>query len=219
VEENTDFRIELLPYCPVDNGADVSAWDIDEISVFGGCYSSQNNMSSIEGTVMTNDSLPISGVEMQLSENSSFSEYEKKMTDEFGFYSFDHLMKGHSYFIRGYKNDDVLNGVSSLDIIQIQKHLLGITPFTSLYQYIAADVNHSGTITVMDLFDLRKLLLGLTSSFPHNTSWRFGSLPQDMTGINISSFNEVGSVEYLERDTQIINFVGIKIGDLNGDVK
>ncbi|MEO6131837.1 MAG: hypothetical protein ABIQ02_08305, partial [Saprospiraceae bacterium] len=219
VEENTTFRIELLPYCPVGNGADVSAWDIDEIKIFGGCASVEGFKPVIKGEVKTQENQAISGAEMHLSQDPSFSVVDKILTEETGIYLFDQLETGRSYFVKGNKNDDVLNGVSTLDLIYIQKHLLGITPFTTLYQYIAADVNHSGYVSVIDLLDLRKLLLGIYSEFPNNTSWRFGSWPQEMNGTQISHFGEVSSIEYLDKDTQIVDFVGIKTGDLNGDVR
>jgi len=219
VDDNSLFRIELLPYCPVGNGAEVSAWDIDEIKIFGGCVPSQDIMSVIKGEVFTKQDQAISGVEMRLAENPSFADFDKKITDEFGTYLFNQLEKGSPYFVKGYNNEDALNGVSTLDLIQIQKHLLGITPFTTLDQFIAADINHNGNISVLDLVELRKLILGKYSEFPRNTSWRFGSLPQEMNSSNISQFREVSSIEYLEPDTLVMDFVGIKIGDLNGDVQ
>ena len=37
VTERSEFVFELLGYCTVGNGADVNAWDIDEISIDGRC--------------------------------------------------------------------------------------------------------------------------------------------------------------------------------------
>ena len=37
VEHNTVFSFEILPYCPVGNGSEVTAWDIDEIYVEVSC--------------------------------------------------------------------------------------------------------------------------------------------------------------------------------------
>ncbi len=219
IDENTNFRIELLSYCPVGNGANVSAWDIDEIKIFGRCVPDQNSISSIKGKVLTKNGQAVSGVEMQLSENPLFISFDKKATDSAGLYSFDQLMLGRSCFIKGYKNDDVLYGVSTLDILQMQKHLLGITPFTSIYQYIASDINQSGSVNVLDLLDLRKVLLGIYSTFPRNTSWRFGPLAQDMNGFDLSSFQEIKNLEYIKKDTQEVDFIGIKVGDVNGDIQ
>ncbi|MFZ1702949.1 MAG: T9SS type A sorting domain-containing protein, partial [Saprospiraceae bacterium] len=41
--KETEFEFELVPYCPVGNGAAMSVWDIDEIKVLGGCCESGNH--------------------------------------------------------------------------------------------------------------------------------------------------------------------------------
>jgi len=219
VDVNTAFRIELLPYCPVGNGAEVSAWDLDEIKIYAGCVPIIAEKPIINGNVLTREGLPISNAIIYLADNPAFSSAENKITDDEGYYVFDNLEKGTNCFLKGYKNDDVLNGVSTLDLIRIQKHLLGIEPFTSLHQYIAADINRSANVSVIDLLDLRKVLLGIYTDFPRNTSWRFGPMPQDMEGTELSSFKEIKSLEYITNDTQEVNFIGIKVGDLNDDIQ
>lgn len=218
VEAAAGFRIELLPYCPVGNGAEVSAWDIDEIQIIGACAPIEEDKSSVSGNVITANGKAISDVEIKLSENISFIPEIISLSDQFGAYAFDELQSGKGYFIKGYNNNDPLNGVSTLDLILIQKHLLGTIPFNTLNNYVAADANHSGNVSVVDLLEIRKLLLGKYSSFPKNTSWRFGVWPQDMNGSNISSFREIQTIEYLGSGTLNSDFLGIKIGDINGDV-
>jgi hypothetical protein len=63
--------------------------------------------------------------------------------------------------------------VSTLDLVLIQKHLLGRAKLNSPYKLIAADANRSGVITALDLLEIRKLILGITNKFQNNTSWRF----------------------------------------------
>ncbi len=53
VSEETIFNFELLPYCPVGNGAEKMVWDIDELTIKGGC----NNING--GTITTSDNLNI----------------------------------------------------------------------------------------------------------------------------------------------------------------
>ena len=219
ISENSAFRIELLPYCPTGNGAAVSVWDIDEIKIFGGCMPVADTNNVIIGEVYTREDIGIPEVKLHITNSNSFDDYDADTTDEGGTYSFNNLVKGGSYLLRGYKNNDSRNGVSTLDLIHMQRHLLGITPFTQLYQFIAADINRSGNISVLDLLELRKLILGIYSSFPNNTSWRFSYLPNGSSGGEITDWNEVAGIEYLENDTQKVNFVGVKIGDLNGNAK
>ena len=71
------------------------------------------------------------------------------------------------------KNDDWLNGVSTFDLTLIDKHILGVEYLNSPYKIIAADVNKSNTVTTYDMVELRKLILGIYTEIPGNTSWRF----------------------------------------------
>ncbi len=114
------------------------------------------------------------------------------------------------------KNDNHRNGVSILDLVKIQKHLLGKDPFTTLFEYLAADANNSQTISAIDLIELRKLILGIYIELPNNYSWRFiseESLMQD----TLDPWFHLGYVvtnPYL--DEKSLDFIGVKIGDLNG---
>jgi hypothetical protein len=218
IDEATIMRFELLPYCPVGNGAVVSAWDIDEISVFGGCLPSQPSESIILGNVFTKYGYPIPDAEMQLSQEPAFADVKYSNTDLSGAYAFEHVERKKNYYLKSYKNNDILNGVSTLDLLLIQKHLLGLIPFSTLDQYIAADINHDGVVNALDLVSLRKAVLGIHTFFPGNTSWRFGPVPQAMHTSDISLFREIYSIESLLKDTLVVDFMGIKIGDLNGSV-
>ena len=44
---------------------------------------------------------------------------------------------------------------------------------TNPYELIAADINKSGNISITDILQLRKLILGVDREFPENKSWRF----------------------------------------------
>ncbi|HJW27634.1 MAG TPA: dockerin type I domain-containing protein, partial [Saprospiraceae bacterium] len=217
VSEHTVFRIELLPYCPVGNGAAVSAWDIDEIRFMGGCLPNHLISPVIHGLVSTVDGRKIKDAGLFLSVDSTFTITQVQLSDEEGYYQYDHLDPGISFWMKGNKNDDLLNGVSTLDLIRIQKHLLGRQPFTAPDQFIAADINHNGIINAMDMVDLKKALLGIQASFPNNTSWRFGrfdNLPGNPAQAPFIEFQRTNT----EDPDQVISWTGIKIGDLTGDV-
>ncbi|HMR89972.1 MAG TPA: dockerin type I domain-containing protein [Saprospiraceae bacterium] len=65
---------------------------------------------------------------------------------------------------------DYIDGVSTIDLVFIERHILGIQPFTDGYQKIEADVNNNSSITAADVTMLRQLVLGITTSFTRN-SW------------------------------------------------
>ncbi|MDW8231136.1 MAG: hypothetical protein RMJ33_14985, partial [Saprospiraceae bacterium] len=66
-----------------------------------------------------------------------------------------------SYTVAPLKDDDYLNGVSTFDLVLINKHILGLEPLNSPYKMIAADANNSRSITTFDIVELRKLILGI----------------------------------------------------------
>jgi len=97
-----------------------------------------------------------------------------------------------SYLPRGENPDnsnfDPANGVSTFDVIQIQRHILNVALFTSPFQKIAADVNNSGTITTLDVILIRKLILGIISEFSEVDSWRFVPALGELDGIFWNDF-------------------------------
>ena len=219
VDSFAHFRIELLSYCRVGNNSDVSVWDLDDITIYGGCVSPLKKEPFIGGYVYDSKHNGLPNVTMELSRDPLFMDKQIVKTDASGYYSFGPLERGRSYSLRGSKNDAPLNGVGVLDLVFIQKHLLGIQPFSLLNEYVAADADRNGTINVLDLILLRKLLLGIYTSFPGNTSWRFGLWPQDFTRLDLNYFREIKFFESLDADYHGVNFIGIKTGDLNGDAR
>ena len=210
ISEPSLIRFELLPYCPIGNGAPVSAWDIDEISISAGCWPVQISQPFISGVVTAMDGRKMRNVAIDLSTKVGFSNAERVLTDNEGNYHVDHLNTGTSYYLKGSYTDELLNGVNTFDLLTIQKHLLGIETFTHADQFIAADVNHNASITAMDILELRKALLGKINSFPNNTSWQIGWFDEN------NAWKGIQSAEAIQEKT-VFNWNGIKIGDLNHD--
>jgi hypothetical protein len=101
----------------------------------------------------------------------------------------------------------------------MRAHLMGENVITDPYRLIAADVNGSGTITTIDMLELRQLLLGMNDEMLSNSSWRFVDADYVFTNPEnplAEDFPEYVEVENLLDCMQGANFVAIKIGDLNG---
>ena len=134
-----------------------------------------------------------------------------------GKYSTPGLYLGQSYDIIPKKDINPLNGVSTVDLIMMQKHILGISPIQSPYKLIAADIDRNGEINGIDLLELRKILLGIDRHFSNNESWRFVDALYKFNSLTTAlnePFKEKYSIRELSNSMEI-NFVGIKIGDLN----
>ncbi|MDX1408931.1 MAG: hypothetical protein R3330_12375, partial [Saprospiraceae bacterium] len=208
VNEETTFSFELLGYCLIGNGAPVAAWDLDEIRVEASCASPSDTEGLISGTVRTPAMVPIPDVAVHL----AGLEERICQTDESGQYTFQHNKLSGSYQISAAKEHGILEGVSTLDLIRIQKHLLGTNPFTSPFQYLAADINRSNSISTSDLLELRRLLLGLQKDFSQNTSWRFGDAYQDLVISDPWHWEESIAIDHLTGDATQQDMIGVKVG-------
>jgi hypothetical protein len=87
---------------------------------------------------------------------------------------------------------------------------------------LAADANNSESITAIDLIELRKLILGIYSELPNNSSWRFVdktySFP-DPYNPWMQDWPENHILNPLALGMNHADFFGIKIGDVNNTVK
>lgn len=142
------------------------------------------------------------------------------LTDVQGTFRVANIPFGQDYIIVPQRNDNLMNGVSTLDLVQISRHILGLQPFTSPYQWIAADIDKSGTVSTADVVRLRRLILNLETTLPNgNTSWRFVDVNYKFptTGNPISKpFPEVVNFNNFREKDAKVNFVAVKVGDVNG---
>lgn len=117
------------------------------------------------------------------------------------------------------KNNDPLNGVSTFDLVLINKHILGLEILSSPYKIIAADANGGNTVTTADIVVLRKLILGLITHFPNNISWRFvdaaHTFPNPSNPFQTPLFPQ--SITCLVPPATDVDFVAVKVGDVNGN--
>jgi hypothetical protein len=173
---------------------------------------------SILGEVLTEDIQSVEKVAVLLtSPGHVFPTY---VTVEDGKYNFNNVILPSTFTLNAERNDAHKNGVSTLDRVKIQKHLLGIEAISSPYDLIAADANNSQGVSAVDLIELRKLILGIYTELPNNKSWRFvdetfqfadPTSPWPLEA-SISATNGGGNM--FNQD-----FVAIKVGDVNNTVQ
>ena len=170
----------------------------------------------VVGQVLFSDGGVMDKVEVHLTkEEGVYLNDDLDVTDTDGGYEFMDAAAGESYYVDPRKNDDILNGVTTLDILQIQRHVLGITPLTDARHKIAADVNNDGKISAFDLVELRKVLLGKSISFNNNESWTFVYEGQNLEDIFLYGDEMMRRYYIPTLEGQMdIDFEGIKIGDV-----
>lgn len=188
----------------------------------------QNNMGEpcsddltggiIAGLINTEGSEAVESV--QVKETSSLQ--SEITTGIEGLFQFMNVPLGSHLSIEPKRNDALRNGVTTMDILLIQRHILGIERLDSPYKLIAADVNNNGAITGSDLVEIRRVILGTSNEFTDNESWRFVSSdyefinPENPFGEN---FPEIVNIYNYNGNQPAIRFVGIKIGDVDNTAR
>jgi hypothetical protein len=83
---------------------------------------------------------------------------------------------------------------------------------------VAADVNKDGKVTTLDIVELRKAILRISTTFPNGqNSWRFVSKNYAFSsteGAAGETFPETYNINNLKAQ-QKADFVGVKVGDVN----
>ena len=176
--------------------------------------------ADISGQITTVPVQGIKGVEIKL--HAPGHVFPTYITNEDGRYLYGNLVSPDGIKIMPSKNDFHKNGVTTLDLVKIQKHLLGRENIESPYQLLAADANNSQSVSAIDLVELRKLILGIYTDLPATDSWRF--VRKDYVFENpeypweemSQPFNEVETITVqVFEDIDSLDFYGIKIGDVN----
>jgi len=174
--------------------------------------------SILAGEVLTEDVQSVAQVGVSLSAPGHV--FPTYVTLQDGKYQFTNMVLPNNFSINAERNDNHKNGVSTLDLVKIQKHLLGIEPLNNPYDLIAADANNSQSVSAIDLVELRKLILGLYTELPANKSWRFvDAAYQFADPTNPWPFSEVIDVVNNTGNATDKDFVAIKVGDVNNTVQ
>lgn len=170
----------------------------------------------VQGSIMNPNDEPVKDVSVKL-EGSEMN----MITGTNGTYNFADVTSGGSYIITPSKKDDYLNGVSTLDLVMIQRHILGIEKLDTPHKLIAADVNNDKNISASDLTDLRKVILGVTEEFSNNDSWKFFDKAYNFADPKTAHTESLPLVYNLDNIASDMNvdFMAVKIGDVNGNAK
>ncbi|WP_284283904.1 DUF7507 domain-containing protein [Portibacter lacus] len=177
--------------------------------------------ASISGAITTETGDSITGVTVEI--NTFSPEYPNSIvTTTSGDYAFNSNPHNYDYEIKPSKDYDYRNGVSTIDLVLIQRHILGMQSLEGPYKMIAADVNSDCKVSAIDLLNLRKLILGLyvDDDLPNNESWRFVDKFFEFNDPEKPcDYTEVLTINNLQEDAMDNDFMGIKIGDVNGSAQ
>jgi hypothetical protein len=169
----------------------------------------------VAGRIVNPDGSPMAGITTQL--DAAMPGYPRQeVTDSNGEYAFTNAPFNLDYMLTAISdNDDYLNGVSTLDIVLIQRHILGQSRFEDPMKMISADVNDDRNITAIDLIELRKLILGINDVLPNSDSWRYVSNTTFLSMNNPWQYSTDNAINVMSINMLNQNFTATKIGDVN----
>jgi len=161
---------------------------------------------TINGRVNTLSGRPLNNVEITTGSGAT-------ITNGFGGYQIGASV-GESYVLSAAKDIDPREGLSTIDLIILQRHLLGITTIENPFLRLAADINRDGEVDLGDLITLQALILAREDLYPEGSPWRFVDARWD--GIGLPS--EEISIDELLVCGFDHDFIGIRLGDLNNSL-
>jgi hypothetical protein len=207
---------------PTDGLVPVSIYVTDEVGNFDFCSTFIQVQDPngacviptglITGTIETEYQEEIEEVTVTLTDNNGL--YMPVVTGPSGGFIFN--MAPNDMEVTPEKDMNYLNGVTTYDLVLIAKHILGTELLDSPYKVIAADANHSESVTTLDIVKLRALILHIDDELSNNNSWRFVDMSYVFpNAVNPwqETFPEVIDLELNTVDPA--NFIGVKIGDVN----
>lgn len=183
------------------------------------CEDQASGMSFVTGYIETDQEKRVEDVEVSI-RNEADNYVEFWDTDRDGDYIFDNLANNDTYHLNAYKDDAPLNGVTTLDLLFIQKHIIGVELLDSPYRIIASDIDNNQRISATDLSYLRKMILGVYDEFSNEQkSWRFVDAAYEFDyNLEPFPFKESISISGLSSNHTEMDFMAVKIGDVNGNV-
>jgi uncharacterized delta-60 repeat protein len=139
---------------------------------------------SISGSVIycSNPTLsPVPGATLTLTGSGSGS----TVSDSFGNYAFSNLTVGGNYTVTPTKADRPTGsaGITTVDVIAVQRHFLTIGVPLSGCRLTAANVNGVGGIDTVDVIAIQRFFLGLSTGLGNTGKYNFAPANRTYTGI------------------------------------
>lgn len=169
--------------------------------------------ANLAGLIVTPFDQPVSEVTLKVDGPQGILQKEFN-----GSFEFTNLRIGDGYRVTALVDKNYLDGVSTMDIVKIQRHILGTEIFPSPWHLLAADVNGDHRVTAADIAAVRKLILGVDGKYKSNLSWMFLDANYQFPDPNdpwIENLPAEYNIISLAGPMMYADFRGIKVGDVS----
>ena len=114
--------------------------------------------------------------------------------------------------------DEWITGITANDLYHLQNHITGYKPVTEPHFLMSSDVNADGQVDLIDLLDLKKILLGISSPMTSEVDpWLYMSYSDLVHDHMANRYNEF-RLKPLNEGINILPILATKRGDLDGDI-
>ncbi|MFK7981971.1 MAG: cohesin domain-containing protein [Saprospiraceae bacterium] len=207
----TDIKTGLLINdSPVDLIAQSTSGSVSVTNVTNSLSTFGGQINLINGNPLANATVVLSGAVTSEDSTGTDGVYNTTVTT------------GQNITITPSENENARNGLSTFDLVLIQDHI-NLRLLDSPYKRLAADVNKSGSITVLDIIEIQDVILKRVNTFAEVPSWVF--VPADHTFADTmnpyTDTNLPTSITIASASTAdtAMNFVAVKTGDVSLDAE
>ncbi len=177
----------------------------------------EHNLVTVSGEVQNPNGQPVANVAVNLMMGDDNRPMTRESEND-GSFVFGEIpgCEVHGLFFE--KSGKANEGVSTLDLIYIQRHILSIDPLDSPYKMIAADADGSHHISTLDLINIRKVILGIVRDMPGGQNWRFVKKDPKMEASEHPLQEEITEALYFDLlgENMDVTYVLVKVGDVDG---
>ncbi len=180
---------------------------------------------TLSGRVITPNLLPVNNALVWNKKDNYFWNAKDSANAYFEFDAYTYFNK--TLFAAKKPATTKANGVTSVDVLLTQRHILNTTKLSSAYKIIAADVDGNKVVNSVDVLRIKRLILGTDTTFTKTVGtvktdrlWEFvdsAYVFPDTT--NPFPFKDSIKITTLNANVENQTFIGVKLGDVNYDWK
>ncbi len=185
-----------------------------DVEALDGMEQPELGSGAIAGRVANEAGRPIAGVKVFLSGPL----VDSVTTAADGAYFFDEVPLGEPVALSLQKADNFQNGLSTLDLILLSRHILGLDALDTPIKMMAADVNASNSLTTLDQIGIRKVILGIDLDFGGRPAWQFfpaAYVFPDPSNPFQNPLSGAFMINNFLEDITDADFIGVKTGDMD----
>ncbi len=179
---------------------------------------STQGIYAVTGNISTEEGMPVAEALVTFSGEETVS----TITQPDGSYNSGLLRPGLEYQIIPQKDIKPLDGINSLDYVLLFQYVTGNAKLSSPYKIIAADLDMNNQVDMHDVFLLGSMIINQEDKMPAGMhSWRFVDYHQEFSDPEnpfADPITETYMINKLGDHMNSMDFIGVKLGDLNGTI-